>query len=32
MKFIHLSDLHLGMRLSEFSMLEEQHAILDQIL
>ena len=32
MKFIHLSDLHLGKRVNEFSMLEEQAAILKQIL
>ena len=32
MKFIHLSDLHLGKRVNEFSMLEEQNAILNQIL
>ena len=32
MKFIHLSDLHLGKRVNEFSMLEEQDAILKQIL
>ena len=32
MKFIHLSDLHLGKRVHEFSMHEEQKAILDQIL
>lgn len=32
MKFIHLSDLHLGKRVNEFSMLEEQEAILEQIL
>lgn len=32
MKLIHLSDLHLGKRLNEFSMLEEQDAILKQIL
>lgn len=32
MKLIHLSDLHLGKRLNEFSMLEEQNAILKQIL
>ena len=32
MKYIHLSDLHLGKRVNEFSMLEEQEAILDQIL
>ena len=32
MKYIHLSDLHLGKRVNEFSMLEEQEAILNQIL
>ena len=32
MKFIHLSDLHLGKRVNEYSMLEEQDAILNQIL
>ena len=32
MKLIHLSDLHLGKRLSEFSMLEDQQFILTQIL
>ena len=32
MKFIHISDLHLGKRVNEFSMLEEQDAILKQIL
>jgi len=32
MKFIHLSDLHLGKRVNEFSMLEEQDAILKQTL
>lgn len=32
MKFIHLSDLHLGKRVHEFSMHEEQKAILEQIL
>ena len=32
MKYIHLSDLHLGKRVNEFSMLEEQDAILRQIL
>ena len=32
MKYIHLSDLHLGKRVNEFSMLEEQEAILEQIL
>ena len=32
MKLIHLSDLHLDKRVNEFSMLEEQDAILKQIL
>lgn len=32
MKFIHLSDLHLGKRVNEFSMLEDQEYILIQIL
>lgn len=32
MKFIHLSDLHLGKRVNEFSMLDEQDAILKQII
>ena len=32
MKFIHLSDLHLGKRIHEFSMHDEQKAILEQIL
>lgn len=32
MKFIHLSDLHLGKRVNEFSMLEEQEYILDKIV
>lgn len=31
MKFIHLSDLHLGKRLSGFSLLEDQRFILDEI-
>ena len=31
MKLIHLSDLHLGKRVNEFSMLEDQKYILDQI-
>ena len=31
MKFVHLSDLHLGKRVNEFSMLEDQKYILDQI-
>ena len=32
MKFIHLSDLHLGKRVNEFSMLEDQEYILNKIL
>ncbi|MBR5742769.1 MAG: exonuclease subunit SbcD, partial [Clostridia bacterium] len=32
MKFLHLADLHLGKRVNEFSMLEEQSHILDQVL
>lgn len=32
MKFIHLSDLHIGKRVNEFSMLEDQKYILEQIL
>lgn len=32
MKFIHLSDLHLGKRVNEFSMLEDQRYILAEIL
>ena len=32
MKLIHLSDLHLGKRVNEFSMLEDQKYILDQII
>ena len=32
MKFVHLSDLHLGKRLSEFSMLEDQKFILTKII
>ena len=32
MKFIHLSDLHIGKRVNEVSMLEDQEYILDQIL
>lgn len=31
MKFIHLSDLHIGKRVNEFSMLQEQEYILDRI-
>ena len=32
MKLFHLSDLHLGKRVNEFSMLEDQQYILAQIL
>ena len=32
MKFIHLSDLHLGKRVNEFSMTEDQEYILNEIL
>lgn len=32
MKFIHISDLHLGKRVNEFSMLEDQKYILEEIL
>ena len=32
MKFIHLSDLHIGKRVNGFSVLEDQKYILDQIL
>ncbi len=32
MKFLHLSDLHLGKRVNEFSMIEDQEYILNQIL
>lgn len=32
MKFIHISDLHLGKRLKETSLIEDQQAILEQIL
>ena len=32
MKLIHLSDLHLGKRLNEFSLLEDQSFILEEIL
>ena len=32
MKFIHLSDLHLGRRLNEFSLIEDQKYILNHIV
>ncbi len=32
MKFLHISDLHLGKRLNEFSMIEDQKYILERIL
>lgn len=32
MKFLHLSDLHLGKRVNEFSMLEDQAYILNEIV
>lgn len=32
MKILHLSDLHLGKRVNEFSMLEEQEFILNELL
>ena len=32
MKIVHLSDLHLGKRLNEFSLLEDQRYILNQII
>ena len=32
MKFLHLSDLHLGIRVNEFSLLEDQKHILSAIL
>ena len=32
MKFLHFSDLHLGKRLNEFSLLEDQAYILEQII
>lgn len=32
MKFMHLSDLHIGKRVNEFSMLEDQKYILERIL
>ena len=32
MKFFHLSDLHLGKRVNEFSMIDDQRHVLDQIV
>ncbi|MBR3692887.1 MAG: exonuclease subunit SbcD, partial [Erysipelotrichales bacterium] len=32
MKFIHLSDLHIGKRVNEFSMIQDQQYILEEIL
>ena len=32
MKFLHISDLHIGKRLNEFSMIEDQRYILKVIL
>jgi len=32
MRLIHLSDLHIGKRVNEFSMLEDQEYILKEIL
>lgn len=32
MKFFHLSDLHLGKRVNEFSMIEDQRYIIDRII
>ncbi len=32
MKFLHIADLHIGKRVNEFSMLEDQKYILNQIL
>ena len=32
MKFLHLSDLHIGMRLNDFSLQDDQKFILDQIV
>ena len=32
MRFIHLSDLHIGKRVNEFSMIEDQKYILNQVL
>ena len=32
MKLMHLSDLHLGKRVNEFSMLEDQRHVLQQVI
>ena len=32
MKFVHLSDLHIGKRVNEFSMIEDQRFILERII
>lgn len=32
MRFIHLADLHIGKKINEFSMLEEQRYVLEQVL
>lgn len=32
MKFIHLSDLHIGKKVNEFSMLEDQKYIFEEII
>ncbi len=32
MKFMHLSDLHIGKRVNEYSMIEDQKYILNQII
>lgn len=32
MKFVHLSDLHIGKRVNEFSLKEDQEHILEEIL
>ena len=32
MRFLHISDLHIGKRVNEFSMLEDQRHVLEQIL
>lgn len=32
MKFLHLADLHIGKRVNDFSMIEDQKSILDQIV